>query len=196
MTGRAQLGRGSETRARILDATIDVLVQAGYARTTTQEVTRRSGVSRGAQLHHFPTRESLVIAAVSRLVDRRLAELVASAPELSGLDVLLEAFSGPLFDATLEVWVAARTDSVLRAAMVPLEQTVADKVRAGCHELFGEQLTAEQMELSVEIARGLAVSRIFRDEAGERAIRARLLPAWESMVGLSGSGSSTPMADD
>ncbi|NLU82587.1 TetR/AcrR family transcriptional regulator [Rhodococcus sp. HNM0569] len=170
-------------RTLILDATIDTLVEHGYSGTTTQEVSRRAGVSRGAQLHHFPTRESLVVAAVSRLVDRRLHELLGRKhAHDAGIDILVDAFSGPLFDASLELWVAARTDPALRAAMVPLEQKISDALRAGCLEVFGERMTPEAMELSVELARGLALSRIFRDDASEAALRARLVPAWEAIV--------------
>jgi len=73
---RTQAERTATTRARLLDAAIDVLVDLGYARASTQEIARRAGVSRGAQLHHFPTREALVVAAVEHLVERRLAEFL------------------------------------------------------------------------------------------------------------------------
>ena len=55
-------------------ATIDCLVERGWAGTTTTEVAERAGVSRGAQLHHFPTRVALVTSAVRHLAEQWLAE--------------------------------------------------------------------------------------------------------------------------
>lgn len=178
-----QAQRSAATRAKALDATVEALIELGYAKTTTHEVTRRSGLSRGALLHQFPTREALVVAAVEHLVERRLAELLerprngAEAPEL-----LLEVFDGPLFYAALELWVAARTDTGLRTAMIPLEESVATALSAGARELFGDRYTPEQLELSIELARGLAVSRILRSVDSDQALNARLLPTWKEMV--------------
>ena len=44
-------------RARLLEATVELLVERGYAGTSTTLVSERAGVSRGAQLHHFPTKK-------------------------------------------------------------------------------------------------------------------------------------------
>ncbi len=180
---RTQAQRTAATQAKVLDATVESLVELGYAKTTTQEVNRRAGVSRGALLHHFPTRESLVVAAVGHLVDRRMTEIL-SRPRTGDEDisVIFEAFSGPLFDAALELWVAARTDAGLRDAMIPLEQKVSDALLTGSAELFGSRYTPEQIALSVELARGLAVSRILRTPAADRALVDHLLTAWKDMV--------------
>ena len=51
-------------RARLMDATVDLLVERGFSGTSTTLVSERAGVSRGAQLHHFPTKNDLVVAAV------------------------------------------------------------------------------------------------------------------------------------
>ena len=64
---RERTPQGERTRAmrtRLLDATIDCLVERGWSGTTTTLVSQRAGVSRGAQLHHFPTKRDLVVAAV------------------------------------------------------------------------------------------------------------------------------------
>jgi AcrR family transcriptional regulator len=113
---RTQEERSAETRARLLDATIASLVEVGYASTTTTAVCERAGVSRGAQVHHFPRKQDLVVAAVAHLAARRAAELrrrAEAVPDANGadrIDALLElvtdAFGGPLFDAALELWVA------------------------------------------------------------------------------------------
>ena len=62
-------------RPRLLEATVDCLVEHGWSGTTTTLVSRRAGVSRGAQLHHFPTKNDLVVAAVEHLSELRGEEL-------------------------------------------------------------------------------------------------------------------------
>jgi AcrR family transcriptional regulator len=121
--------RSIATRLRLLDAALETLVERGYAATTTIEVARRAGVSRGAQLHHFPSKAALVTAAVEHLLDRRLAEFRAAfaavdpgADKLdSAIDVLWQMYQGPSFVAWVELYVAARTDPDLRAAVTDME---------------------------------------------------------------------------
>lgn len=180
---RTQAERTAGTQAKLLDAAIECLVEIGFAKTSTQEIARRAGVSRGAQLHHFPTKESLVIAAVEHLVDRRLEEILATDPDPErGVEVLSEAFSGPLFHAALELWVAARTDPALHEAMLPLERRVSEAIMRGATAIMGGRMSSESIELSIELARGLAVSALFRTAEADAALRSRLLPIWEAKV--------------
>ena len=79
---RSQAERSAATREALLDATIACLVEDGYANTTTSRVAERAGVSRGAHLHHFQTRQALLAAAMERLAERRGAELLAAATKL------------------------------------------------------------------------------------------------------------------
>ncbi len=78
-TRRSQAERSSATREALLDATIAWLVEDGYANTTTSRVAERAGVSRGAHLHHFQTRQALVAAAIEHLARRRSEELLRAA---------------------------------------------------------------------------------------------------------------------
>ncbi|WP_373454858.1 TetR/AcrR family transcriptional regulator [Rhodococcus sp. 05-2254-6] len=180
---RTQAERTAGTRAMLLDAAIDCLVELGFAKTSTQEIARRAGVSRGAQLHHFPTKESLLIAAVEHLVDRRLSEILEAEPDPErGPEILADAFSGPLFYAALELWVAARTDPALHEAMIPLERRVAEAIQGGAQIVMGSRMSPESIELSVELARGLAVSALFRTPEADALLRGRLLPVWSEKV--------------
>ena len=104
-------------RARLLEATVDLLVERGFSGTSTTLVSERAGVSRGAQLHHFPTKNDLVVAAVEHLTEIRGAELAEAARALptgprrtrAVLRMLGDHFTSPVFTAALELWVAART---------------------------------------------------------------------------------------
>ena len=61
---RTHAERSATTRTALLDATIECLAELGYSGTTTAEVVRRAGLSRGAQVHHFPTKALLIAAAL------------------------------------------------------------------------------------------------------------------------------------
>lgn len=181
---RTQAERTAQMRVRLLDAAISCLIDKGYSGTSTQEISRRAGVSRGAQLHHFPTKESLVVAAVEHLVEQRLDELLAAhaAGQSANVEVFLDAFSGPLFYAALELWIAARTDPVLHAAVLPLEARVNEAINTGGAVIFGDRMSPAAIEISVELARGLAVSALFRNEKADKELRRHLVPIWEAMV--------------
>ena len=73
--------RSAETRRRLMDATVACLFERGYAGTTTTEIASRAGVSRGAQLHHFPRKDELVVSALEYVFELRLAEMSAAVAE-------------------------------------------------------------------------------------------------------------------
>ena len=64
---RTQAERTQGTRTRILDAAVEVLRKKGYAHFRTADVAKAAGVSRGAQLHHFATKEKLVYATMEHV---------------------------------------------------------------------------------------------------------------------------------
>ena len=129
---RTQAERSAAMRSRLLDATVDCLVTYGYAGTTTARVAEIAGVTRGAQIHHFPSKEDLVVAAIEHLAQQRtqaamqeFGRVNASAdPVATVLDYIWEAHQGPLFVATIELWVASRTDPVLAHQIARVEPLV------------------------------------------------------------------------
>src|SRR3954468_12247753 len=144
---RTQEERSATTRAALLDATIDCLAEYGYANLTTTRVVERAGVSRGAQVHHFPTKAELVSEAVRHLAGKRIEEFLQTMPKLPSseekrvsriLDLIWEVHKSPLFDAALGLWVPSRTDPELRASLAAVENDVADTVASVGPALFPE----------------------------------------------------------
>jgi AcrR family transcriptional regulator len=141
---RTQEERSATTRAALLEATIECLSELGYARTTTVEIVRRAGVSRGAHLHHFRTKEELVTSAVEHIFALREREFriafsqVPAGPgrAVAAVDLLWSMFQGATFHAWLEVSVAARTDKALRRTVQAITRRFALTVRDTFHELF------------------------------------------------------------
>lgn len=146
---RTQAERSATTRAQLLDATLACLEQQGYAGTTTTEIARRAGVSRGAQLHHFPTKVELVTQAVEHLFERRHAEFLAAFEQLpvgveprleAAIDLLWSMVKGHTFLAWLELAVAARTHPELAEPVGALTRRFAATVDATFHRLFPSTL--------------------------------------------------------
>src|SRR5262245_58904043 len=149
---RTQVERSAATRSAILEATVSCLAELGYAGTTTTEIAARAGLSRGAQLHHFPSKAELVSTAVEHLAHRQhdeFLEAFARRPPAAdaadraavAIDLLWPLLSGPTFYAWLELVVAARTDAELRERMAVHTERFMDRVRQTFRELFPEAET-------------------------------------------------------
>jgi AcrR family transcriptional regulator len=187
MARRSQTQRSEDTRRLLLDATVECLVERGYAGTTVSAVAERAGLSRGAQIHHFGTRQRLMAAAVEHLAARRLAWVETSASAVPrddtsqrrALDLLAEALSGPLYAATLELYVAARVDGELREALAPVEQRVTGRLRRLCEELVTSDPLLVRMTLDLLLGRG--VGSILGPLRPAR--QSELLDAWAAMLG-------------
>jgi len=149
---RVQEERSAETRRRLLDATVECLHQYGYAGTTTTEIARRAGVSRGAQLHHFHHKQDLVASALEHVFAMRLEQfpqVAAALPvELEAridalIDLLWADFKGPAFYAWLELVVASRTDAALREAVSRASENLAQGVHRVFVAIFGMENAPE-----------------------------------------------------
>jgi AcrR family transcriptional regulator len=164
--------RSAATRARLLDATIDSLVEVGWAGTSTTEVVRRAGVSRGAQVHHYPTKQELVLAAVEHLLLRRVEEFGAAFERLdpehrthaAALDLLWEHCFGPSFEAWLELAVAARSDPLLHGRLVDFEkrlwEAALDAFKAQFPEASDDAFARVALRLTFAVLDGLVVGRL------------------------------------
>ncbi len=179
-------------RQRLLDATVECLVERGWSGTSTVLVSERAGVSRGAQLHHFPTKNHLVLAAVEHLWESRGAAYRAALAELPAgpdrirriMHVLGEHFSSDLYVAALELWVAARSDESLHTAVVRLEH----KIGGGAHRLTVEALGVDEsvpgvrelVQATLDLVRGLGLANTLTDDSARRR---RVLDRWAITLG-------------
>lgn len=192
MTTREQ--QKMETRRRILEALVDSLVSVGYSKTSTVEVQERAGVSRGALLHHFPSRAELFEAAVAHLVEHNERALALSAaadpspksvhPMRRMIRVLNQAMHSPSYAAELELWAAARTDPDLRTALLKAERKAQRVLRRAVDQLMGEPWTqlptySATIDMTIEMLRGLATRRSLYIE---RAKEVALVEQWSTFA--------------
>lgn len=177
-------------RRRLMEATVDCLVELGWAGTTTTVVSSRAGVSRGAQLHHFPSKQALVVAAVEHLTQRRRDDLAEAAGELpvegrtrAVLDILAAQFTAPVFFAALELWVAARTDAELRESVGPLERRVGRETHSYAVTLLGVDESAgdnrQLVQATLDLLRGLGLAASLSDDNRRRSA---VLDSWADVL--------------
>jgi AcrR family transcriptional regulator len=189
---RTQAERRAATRAALVRATVESLVELGYAHTTTQEVQRRAGVSRGALTHHFTSKAELLLAAVDHLYEEFSASVRQAAADLPGesaarvrlgVELIWQRFHGPLFVAAMELWTAARTDPELRAALLPHERRLGAQLRQLAFEVFGAEVArhpaAEAMyQVLLTSMRGQAMTYALQPEAP----RGQYLRHWLTII--------------
>jgi AcrR family transcriptional regulator len=190
-THRTQAERSERTRAQLFDATIECLVDLGYAGTSVNEICKRAGLSRGAQQHHFASRAELMAHALEYLVTKLGEQVLDSARRLAddpdrvakGIDLLWQSFSGTLSTAAMELWVAARTDPDLRATMLPVDRalgrTTLDLFRTLAWQDVPEDRVDTLFWLTVNLTRGLAMDAMI---GGDKAGRTHLLEEWKRIA--------------
>jgi AcrR family transcriptional regulator len=209
LTGRAAIrdpkqDRSRATRQRLLEAAVACLAEYGWSGSTVTVVAERAGVSRGAAQHHFPTREDLFTAAVEHVAEKRSQALRAFTRDLppSGsaartrmiLDELVDLYTGPLFRAALQLWVAASNsaeEEQLRRWVTALEARVGRETHRMAVELLGVNErrpgARETVQGLLDMARGLGLANLLTDDTARRR---RVVEQWARVLDdMLGSGS-------
>lgn len=183
--------RSRATRGRLLSAAVTCLSELGWAGTTVAVVAEHAGVSRGAAQHHFPTREDLFTAAIEHMAEVRVAEVRRAAAKLprganhteAVVLMLSRLYTGPLWRAALQVWVAASADAALRARVVPLEAQVG----RAAHQVALALLDAneskpgvrEMVQATLDLLRGLGLANVLTDDDRRRR---RIIGHWAATL--------------
>lgn len=171
---RTQAERSDEMRRRIVDAAARVMGDHGYAGFRTAEVARVAGVSRGAQLHHFPTKEQLVLATLRHVYGRALERSRQRAASLDAkgdiigqlLDDAREFFFSRHFMVSIDIVVSAATDpsvrdevrDIARTARLPVEQAWTDAlIQAG----VPADVAPGILSIVLGVVRGQAIRRLW-----------------------------------
>lgn len=171
---RTQTERRAATRSALLDAALACLVEHGYEGTTTGRVCERAGVSRGAHQHHFGTRQALVAAALEELALRRLDEIRRELEGLpdgevrveQALDAIWGWYTGALYQASIDLAAAARTDEELRASLAPVEARLSQGTLLCCREMLAagaeDRSRDPLIQMTLGTVRGLALLPILQ----------------------------------
>lgn len=189
---RTQAERSGETRRRILDAAVALLGERGYAGLRTGDVALAAGVSKGAQTHHFPSKDALIVAVVEHVFLRASEQARQRARRTMTTDEAIRAviadaqefFFSELFLIALDLAIQGRLaeagdDAVSRlsaATRLPVEaHWRAALIDSGVPADVADDL----LWLTLSIVRGLAVRRLWQHDAPRFN---RLFRLWRGMV--------------
>jgi AcrR family transcriptional regulator len=114
----------------VVEAAHELFMERDYEQVSTEQILERSGVSRGALYHHFPTKldlfRAVFVASERRVIDRIAAQAPASATPFEALLTLARGYMR-----------AAETDEELRRIGLGQSRAVLgwEGWRAACTEL-------------------------------------------------------------
>jgi AcrR family transcriptional regulator len=176
---RPQAGTGQQarksaaTRKQIVEAALRCVVKHGYSQTTMPRIAEEAGLSRGAMMHHFSNRLTVIQAAIEYLHLKRLSAfrravtaLPANQPHLhDALQAYWRQVTHPLFAAFHEFAVAVRTDKELEKIFRPAKDAFYREWRSLAVDLFPEwQSDPANFDLALDLSQttleGMAISRL------------------------------------
>jgi AcrR family transcriptional regulator len=94
---RQARGRPSEgAREALVEAAHELFMERDYAQVSTEQILERSGVSRGALYHHFPTKldlfQAVFVASERRVIDRIAAQTTVPSSPFESLLALTKGY--------------------------------------------------------------------------------------------------------
>lgn len=189
-----QAERTATMRQRLSEAAFEVIKEVGYANFRTSAVSKAAGVSQGAQLHHFPTKDSLTTAAMEYAYERAHGNFLKNISGFSASDDPLDAviqdaedfFMSDHFMVALDILMAGGKNTELRDEQVRL----AVASRASVEESWvkklielGWQKDDAEMILSMTfcLVRGFAIKLLISHSLSDLS---PMMTQWKSMVAL------------
>jgi AcrR family transcriptional regulator len=174
---RTQAERSEETRTRILKAAANLIRKRGYARFRTAEVAEEAGLSRGAQLHHFPTKDSLVVATLeyvfeqAQVLSRRRASAVNRPRDLieAVIEDAREFFFSEHFMVAIDIVLSTSTDQSVRKQILDISRKARRPVETawtGALAASGVpgELASDIVALTLSLVRGMALRTLWDND--------------------------------
>jgi len=174
---RTQAERSEQTRTRILRAAANLIRARGYARFRTADVAAAAGLSRGAQLHHFPTKDALVVATLAyvfeqaQLLSRRRAAVVNRPRDLieAVIEDAREFFFSEHFKVAIDIVLSTSTDQSVRKQVLELSRRARRPVETAWTEALAASgvrgpLAGDIVALTLSLVRGLAIRTLWDND--------------------------------
>lgn len=198
MTGRRdkpRQARSEVTRERLLEATLDVIYAEGLRSTTIQRVIEAAGLSRGAVLYHFPTRDDLIEAAVIHSMTAAEARIRENARlmlegriDIAGfVRILWQIFSGRFQNVAMEHMIESRTNAALREKIRPSVQRFHDAINEIWTELYrAGRISAGKahvlLNMTLCLIRGMQIQTIYR--GNDPAYYEPMIETWSEILSV------------
>ncbi|MEO0412814.1 MAG: TetR/AcrR family transcriptional regulator [Pseudomonadota bacterium] len=145
-SGGWQRRKSKITQLQLLEATVECIVNKGFAQVRTRDIAEAAGLSRGAIMHHFANKGQLFEKALVYVHRRRLEDYRRSIEALDGndnraergLEIYLEQLKSHYFVAAQELLMAARSDDALAKILSPQRKKFHTEWDALTLDLFPE----------------------------------------------------------
>ena len=181
-----QAEKSAMTRHAILEAAIQCFIELGYANTTTALIAEYAGVSRGAMMHHFPSRGSVLKATIEHLHQKRLDEYKQLMAEIDDPTQLMNRtrieasvqqawvyVNQPSSIAFQEILMASRTDAELREVLEPLEKDFEKQFLNTVKAVFPHWQDLENLETSHDVVQFLLMGMMLSHMKSRKAVRSK-----------------------
>ena len=189
--------KGAAMRARLRAATEELIAEVGVNAASAAAIAQRCGVSRGAMLHHYPTRDDLIIDTAAHFWQRARDIVAGLADDMSAGRTDVPTFVGRLYDEVfranalvtmLDLMVSGRSDTrVGEAVNEILTDLFHSYEELGARAFHTSGLPPERIHiiitLIVSTLRGLRIQdNIDRDEKRVRAVLATLCDCVDTLI--------------
>lgn len=174
---RSQGERSGEMRERLAKATFDIIASRGFSSLRTAAVAEQAGVSQGALLHHFETKDGLTLATVDYAFAQASAKTEAIiagglASGIDPIDLMLSDFRSYFFDddfwVSLDITINASKDPALKEGI----REIVPRYRLGVYRRWVGILSEngwsvsdaeEIVRMSAALTTGLGIRTLFDD---------------------------------
>ena len=174
---RTQAERTEATRTRILKAAANLIRNRGYANFRTADVAAAAGLSRGAQLHHFPTKDSLVVATLqyvfeqAQVLSRHRAAAVNRPRDLieAVIKDAREFFFSEHFFVAIDIVLSTSTNEAVRKQILEISRKARRPVETAWTEALAASgvppsVSADIVALTLSLVRGMALRTLWDND--------------------------------
>jgi AcrR family transcriptional regulator len=189
---RTQAERSETTRKQLLEAAVKLIRNNGFSGLRTIEVSDLAGVSRGALLHHFPSKHALVVAVLTYVNETTFTKSTRRAQSArSGGDpieeIILDAqdfFFGDYFFIELAIAMSDGGTRRLRRETHQFTRQTRFSIEAAWLDTLmslgiPKQLASDVLALTLSVVRGFSVRMLIEKDPEQFA---RLLNVWRDII--------------
>ena len=184
--------RSALTKDKLARAAFEVIRDVGYAGFRTAAVAKAAGVSQGGQLHHFPTKDDLALAAVeycnalaTRKTEENLARFAADDEPIQAIIAdSMDYYFSASFEVAIDVVKSSSQNAELRRDIADSSRTFREFAERGWLEKLVERGWSvsdaqDIIDLSTSLVRGFAIRKWIHRDTGQYK---RLMERWIDIV--------------
>ena len=189
---RTQEQRTADARQRLSRAAFELIRDSGYANFRVASVAKHAGVSQGGQLHHFPTKNDLTMAAIEHAIATARAQTEANLSAYTQGDDIITAiiqdsmdyYFSPSFDVAMDITRSLSHDQEMSRAIASAHR----HYRAFAEEAWFDRLTAgdwgganarDLIDMTTSLVRGFAIRAMIHPD---KATFERLTQRWHDIA--------------